>query len=252
MNKRVEGKVAIITGIGSGIGRATAELFAREGANVVGCDISSSGAEQVVAEIRSTGGSIVSMHPCDLTLKADCEALIALAEDTYGRVDVIFNNAGRPYMAWIEDMEDEWYKTINEELHLVFRLTKAGWNSLKKTKGNIVNTASVSGQFTFKALPGLAHSAAKGGVLAMTKHLAMEGRKFGIRCNSVSPGVIETGATKGFLATKEFAEPMVDKIMLGRFGKPEEVAAAVLFLASDEASFITGTDLRVDGGTMAW
>lgn len=252
MGTRLKGKVCIITGFASGIGEATAKLFAAEGALVVGCDTSIEGSKRVEDEIKSSGGTILAMAPYDLTKKTDCERLVAAAEERFGRVDVIFNNAGRAYFAWIEDMEDEWYKTIDQELNIVFRLTKAAWEALKKSRGVIVNTASVSGQFTYAALPGLAHTAAKGGVLAITKHFAMEGRQHGIRCNSVSPGLIKTAATSEFLNMKEFADPMLQKIMLNRSGTPEEVAAAVLFLASDDSSFITATDLRVDGGTMAW
>jgi NAD(P)-dependent dehydrogenase (short-subunit alcohol dehydrogenase family) len=157
------------------------------------------------------------------------------------------------YFAWIEDMSDEtWHNTINQELDLVFLLTRAVWPELIKSKGNIVNTASVSAWAGLELLPGLAHSAAKGGVLSMTRHLAMEGRTHGIRANSVSPGTIETNQTRFILDDPEWCKIQLGRAMLNRMGQPEEVASAVAFLASEDASYITGTDLAVDGGLRAW
>ncbi len=253
MAGRLEGKVCIVTGSGGSIGRATALMFAREGAHVVGCDIVAEGAQETVELAVKAGGSMISVHPCDLTEKAQCERLVAAAVKAFGGVDVLFNNGAMAYFAWIDAMEDDvWYKTINEELNIVFLLTRAAWPELSKRGGAIVNTASVSAWMGYKMLPGLAHTTAKGGVLSMTRHLAMEGRAHGIRANSVSPGLIESTQTKPHLANPEWKQQMCERIMLDRAGKPEEVAAAVTFLASDEASFITGTDLRVDGGTLAW
>jgi len=253
MAKRLAGKVCIVTGSGGSIGRATALMFAREGAHVVGCDVVSEGAAETVELAVKAGGSMISVHPCDLTQKAECERLVAAAVTAFGGIDVLFNNGAMAYFAWIDAMEDDvWYKTINEELNLVFLLTRAAWPELSKRGGAIVNTASVSAWMGYKMLPGLAHTAAKGGVLSMTRHLAMEGRTHGIRANSVSPGLIESTQTKPHLANPEWKQQMCERIMLDRAGRPEEVAAAVTFLASDEASFITGTDLRVDGGTLAW
>ncbi len=253
MAGRLEGKVCIVTGSGGSIGRATALMFAREGAHVVGCDIVAEGAQETVELAVKAGGSMISVHPCDLTEKAQCERLVAAAVKAFGGVDVLFNNGAMAYFAWIDAMEDDvWYKTINEELNIVFLLTRAAWPELSKRGGAIVNTASVSAWMGYKMLPGLAHTTAKGGVLSMTRHLAMEGRVHGIRANSVSPGLIESTQTKPHLANPEWKKQMCERIMLDRAGTPEEVAAAVTFLASDEASFITGTDLRVDGGTLAW
>lgn len=253
MAGRLEGKVCIVTGSGGSIGRATALMFAREGAHVVGCDVVAEGAAETVELAVKAGGSMISVHPCNLTEKAECERLVAAAVMAFGGIDVLFNNGAMAYFAWIDAMEDDvWYKTINEELNLVFLLTRAAWPELSKRGGAIVNTASVSAWMGYKMLPGLAHTTAKGGVLSMTRHLAMEGRVHGIRANSVSPGLIESTQTKPHLANPEWKQQMCERIMLDRAGKPEEVAAAVTFLASDEASFITGTDLRVDGGTLAW
>lgn len=250
---RLAGKTCIITGTGGSMGRSAALMFAREGAQIVGCDINPASGQSALEEVRAVGGKMVSMHPCDLTKKADCEALVKLAIDSFGRVDVLYNNAAMAYFDWIEGLSDElWYKTIDEEVHLVWLLTKAVWPLLKVNGGSIVNTASVSGHQTFRALPGIAHSTAKGAILSMTRHLALEGRTHGIRANSISPGVILTKQTEPLLQDPAWSQAMLGNIMLGRLGTPEEVAAAALFLASDEASYITGTDLIVDGGVTIW
>lgn len=250
---RLAGKVCIITGSGGSMGRAAALMFAREGAHVVGCDINPESGQAVADEVIAAGGSMVSMEPCDLTNKQDCEALVQLALESFGQIDVLYNNAAMAYFDWIEGMTDEmWYKTINEEIHLVWLLTKAVWPHLKANGGAIVNTASVSGHQTFRALPGIAHSTAKGGILAMTRHLALEGRNHSIRANSISPGVILTKQTEPLLNDPEWSQAMLGNIMLGRLGTPEEVAAVALFLASDEASYVTGTDIIVDGGVTIW
>lgn len=251
--RRFEGKTCIVTGSGGSIGRAAALRFASEGANVVGCDISTEGSLETVRQVEAAGGKMISVHPCDLTSKDECDRLVAAAVGAFGGIDVLFNNGAMAYFAWIEEMSDEtWNKTINQELDLVFLLTRAVWPELVKSKGNIVNTASVSAWAGLELLPGLAHSAAKGGVLSMTRHLAMEGRKHGIRANSVSPGTIETNQTRFILEDPEWCKVQLGRAMLNRMGQPEEVAAAVAFLASDDASYITGTDLAVDGGLRAW
>lgn len=147
---------------------------------------------------------------------------------------------------------EDWHKTIDQEVNLVYYLTRAAWPSLIEARGTIVNTASISSHQACRPLPGLAHSAAKGAILSMTRQLAMEGAPHGIRANTISPGLIATYQTKTILGDSEFASMMTDQIMLKRPGQPEEIASAALFLASEESSFVTGTDLRVDGGTTAW
>lgn len=253
MDDRLKDKTCIITGSGGSIGRAACLRFAAEGANVVGCDIAPEGAEETLRLVEDAGGSMISIHPADLTDKAQCERVVAAAVDRFGSLDVLFNNGAMAYFAWIEDMTDEmWSKTINEELNLVFPMTRTAWPELVKSKGNIVNTASLSAWAGIELLPGLAHTAAKGGVLAMTRQLAMEGRKHGIRANSVSPGTIETNQTRFILEDPEWCRIQLGRAMINRMGQPEEVAAAVAFLASDDASYITGTDIAVDGGVRAW
>lgn len=253
MNQRLKEKTCIVTGSGGSIGRATALRFAAEGANVVGCDIVAEGAEETVRLVEETGGTMISVHPCDLTEKSQCERLVAEAVARFGGVDVLFNNGAMAYFAWIEEMDDDtWKKTINEELDLVFLLTRAAWPELIKSSGAIVNTASLSAWMGIELLPGLAHAAAKGGVLSMTRHLAMEGRHHGIRANSVSPGTIETNQTRFILEDPEWSATQLGRAMMNRMGQPEEVASVVAFLASDDASYVTGTDIAVDGGVRAW
>jgi len=253
LTRRLAGKTCIVTGSGGSIGRATCLRFAAEGANVVGCDIAAPGAGETVRLVEAAGGTMISVHPADLTDKATCERLVQSAVDRFGGIDVLFNNGAMAYFAWIEEMDDDtWYKTINQELDLVFLLTRAAWAELGKSKGCIVNTASLSAWAGIERLPGLAHSAAKGGVLSMTRQLAMEGRKHGIRANSVSPGTIETNQTRFILEDPEWTRVQVGRAMMNRMGQPEEVASVVAFLASADASYVTGADIAIDGGVRAW
>ncbi|MCG8505455.1 MAG: SDR family oxidoreductase [Sphingomonadales bacterium] len=251
--RRLEGRTCIITGSGGSIGRATCLRFASEGANVVGCDINGESAEETVRLVGEAGSEMISAHPADLTEKGECERLVAAAVERFGGVDVLFNNGAMAYFAWLDDMDDDvWFKTINEELNLVFLLTRAAWPELKKRGGAIVNTASLSAWAGIELLPALAHTAAKGGVLSMTRQLAMEGRHHGIRANSVSPGTIETNQTRFILDDPEWSAKQLGRAMMNRMGQPEEIASVVAFLASDDASYITGADIAVDGGVRAW
>ncbi len=253
MTGRLAGKVCVITGTGGSIGRAAALAFAREGASVVGCDLTVDAAETTVERVRGAGGSMVSLHPCRLTEPAECRALVDLAVRTFGRIDVLFNNAAMAYFNWLEDISDEeWNRDLREEIDLVFYLTRAAWPQLKASRGVVVNTASLNGSLSFKTLGSLAHTTAKAGIIGMTRQLAMEGRDHGIRVNSISPGLIETNQTREQLKDPQWAAAMLGKIPLGRLGRPEEVANVALFLASDESSYVTGIDVVIDGGMKVW
>ena len=200
---RLAGKTALITGTGSGQGRAAALLFAREGARVVGCDLNLEGAAETVKVVAEAGGEMVSLHPCDLTDPAQAAAVVQLAIDTYGGFEVLYNNAGTARAAWIGEMTWEDFSfTIDHEVNLIFYVVSAAWTHLIGRGGaSIINTGSVSGSRVYKALPGFAHSAAKGAVLGMTRQMAMEGGPHNVRANSLSPGLIEVPATAEMLMT---------------------------------------------------
>jgi NAD(P)-dependent dehydrogenase (short-subunit alcohol dehydrogenase family) len=250
---RLSGKVCVITGTGGSMGRATALTFAREGALLVGCDATVEPAEATVELVHGAGAEMVSMQPCRLDDPSDCQALVELAMGTYGRIDVLFNLAGRQYFNWLEDITDEeWDRARWGEVDLVFYMSRAAWAHLKASRGVVVNMASLNASLSFKSLPSLAHTTNKAGIIGMTRQLAMEGRTHGIRANSISPGLIETDATRAQLEDPEWASYMLGKTLLDRLGRPDEVANVALFLASDESSYITGVDIVVDGGMKVW
>jgi NAD(P)-dependent dehydrogenase (short-subunit alcohol dehydrogenase family) len=253
MSNKLAGKVAVITGTGGSIGRETAILFAREGALVVGCGHGVGDSTATLNDVHRAGGAMAAFEPCDLGKSEDCQALADFAMKTYGRIDVVFNNAAKAYFNWIEDISDaEWHSGRRDEVDLVFYLTRAAWPHLKASHGVVVNMASLNASLSFRHLPALSHATSKAGIIAMTRQLAMEGRDHGIRANSISPGIIETNQTREQLKNAEWANSMLGKTLLGRLGRPEEVAKVALFLASDDSSYVTGADILVDGGMKVW
>jgi NAD(P)-dependent dehydrogenase (short-subunit alcohol dehydrogenase family) len=180
--------------------------------------------------------------------------LMDYAVTHYGGIDVLYNNGAMAYFAWLPEMTyEQWGKTLREELDVVFHGCQAVFpHMLKRGGGSIINVGSTSGKIAQSPLPALAHTAAKGGVIAMSRQVAMEGGQYKIRCNTISPGLIETSQTKAFIANREWYAGMAAKLMLGRVGQPEDIAPLATYLASDESSWVTGADFAIDGGTTAW
>ena len=253
---RLTGKVALVTGGGAGIGRGCALMFARHGAQVMSTDLNPQSAEETVSLASREGLSVDSVHPIDITLPADVERLVARTVERFGRLDVLVNAGAWGAFEWLEamDYERHWRKTLAAELDSVFLVTQAAWPHLKASgAASIINLASANSFVALEGSPALAHCAGKGGVLAMTRQLAMEGAPHNIRANSIAPGMTVTSATRPVLenvpAVRESARR---KTMLNRFGQPEDIAWAALYLASEEASWVTGADFSIDGGATAW
>jgi meso-butanediol dehydrogenase/(S,S)-butanediol dehydrogenase/diacetyl reductase len=249
---RLEGKVALITGTGGGQGRAAAEMFCAEGARVIGCDRNAAENERTVDIVRGSGGNMVGMAPVDLGDSREARRWVADAVAVHGRLDVLFNNAAAPRFAPLAELTDEdWHSTIRNELDLVFYVTQAAWPHLVAGGGAIVNTASVQGLVGIAVNGGLAHAAAKAGVIAMTRQMAAEGAPHGIRANSISPGTIATPATRDTFADGDLLAAVLAPLLVKRLGRPADVAPLAVFLASDESTYITGADFVVDGGLTA-
>jgi meso-butanediol dehydrogenase/(S,S)-butanediol dehydrogenase/diacetyl reductase len=248
--RRFESKVVFITGSGSGLGREAALRFAAEGAVIAGADLLANGNQQTKQMVEAAGGKIHIGDAVDLTNEAQTRAWIAHAVAALGSIDVLFACAGATKFSPVAETSiDEWQWVLKHELDLVFLPVKNSWQHLKKSAGNVVlvgSTAGVSGSMTNTRV---AHSATKGGVIAMAKQLAGEGAVHGVRVNSVSPGMIRTPATEGDLLAEDHPMRNIQKsIPLQRIGTPAEVISCVLFLASNDASYVTGHNLMVDGG----
>ena len=245
--KRLEGRIALITGAGSGIGRAIAQAFAGEGAHVYVTDVNGPAAETVAGEIRGTGGQAAALT-ADVSRGQDVTAMFRSVETGHGRLDVLVNNAGLNVRGDFRHLSDADWVTIREvNLDGVVRVARDGFNLLKASgRGSLINIASIMAHRGLRQLT--AYSATKGAVTALTRGLAVEYAPFGIRVNALCPGFVETALTQRVLRMPALQKALIDSTALRRLGRPEEIAGAAMFLASDEASYVTGAELAVDGG----
>jgi meso-butanediol dehydrogenase / (S,S)-butanediol dehydrogenase / diacetyl reductase len=244
---RLDGKIAFITGAGSGQGRIAALRFAAEGAVVVGCDIAGDLAAETEEQVRQAGGKMLSTSQVDLGDPASATTWIGDGVASAGGIDILYNNAGAVRFGPITEVSDEdWSFTIRNELDLVFYTCRAAWPHLvARGGGSMINIASGAGLRGSMVGGQAAHSAAKGGVIALSRQLAAEGADHRIRSNSICPGVIKTPATAALL------QQITPFVPLGRLGTPDDVVSCALYLASDEAAWVTGANFVVDGGVTA-
>lgn len=259
---KLDGKVAVITGAGSGQGRAAARLFASEGAKVVIGEVNAEAGKEAAAEINADSPDASLFSPCDVSDEAQVKAMISLAVESFGRLDILYNNAGLwfsahgNYRPGITDgpsplLEDNiWERTIAVNLKGIYLGAKYAIPEMQKAgAGSIINTASIAAVRTGRGGNSDAYTAAKGGVMAITRTLAVEHAPLQIRCNCIIPGAIRTPLAGPFSA--EYDEAIEKNVPLGRWGQPEDVAKMALFLASEDSSWITGQFFVVDGGYTA-
>lgn len=245
---RLSGKVAFITGVAGGQGRAAAELFAREGASIWGCDIAPGGAAETQAVIRAAGGSIEVQAPLDLSDAATTSAWIDDGIAAFGGIDILYNNAaGVRHVPFGEMTANDWRHVHDNALDLVFHATRAAWPHLVARGGGVIlNTSSGTAARASRRTGSAALASAKGGVEAFTRQAAAEGARYNIRANAISPGAVRTPGSEA-LGEAKMAE-IAASIPLGRWGRPEDIAYCALYLASDEAGWVTGGTFVVDGG----
>jgi len=244
---RLAGKIAFITGAADGQGRAAARLFAAEGATIVGCDLKTEALAETAGMVRTAGGRMIVSDPVDLGDADAARRWIDAGVAEAGGINILYNNAGAVRFGAVDQMPvEDWTFTLRNELDLVFYATRAAWPHLIAQGGGvIINTASTVTRRGSARMGMGAHIAAKGAVIAYTRQLAAEGAPHRIRAVSISPGAIETPATAHL---KDQAAELAKAIPLGRWGQPEDIAYCALYLASDEACWVTGADFAIDGG----
>ncbi|SFL24653.1 SDR family NAD(P)-dependent oxidoreductase [Geodermatophilus ruber] len=248
---KLSGKACIVTGGASGIGRATAVAFAREGARVTVADFNAAGGEETVETIRAHGGEAVFVKS-DVAQEDDCRQVVEATVDAFGRLDVLFNNAGiNPMEGSVVDMSvEDWRRVLSVNVDSIFFCSRFAIPEMRRTGGGrIINTASPA---SFKGWPGnAAYITSKGAVLSLTRAMAMDLAKDGIRVNALVPGLIMTGIGQDFLAAQADPAAVAASNPMSRPGEPEEVAPMVVYLASDECTFSTGAPFFVDGGELS-
>ena len=253
MPQRLDGKVALITGAGSGIGRESSLLFARHGAAIVAVDIQKDAADDTAAAVAQAGGRAIAVE-ADVSNADQCAGMVAAAEQAFGRLNVLFNNAGIMHGSdddAVNTDETVWTLTMDVNARGVFLGCKYGIPAIRRAGGgSIINTAS------FVAMMGaatsqIAYTASKGAVLALTRELAVVHARENIRVNALCPGPLRTELLMKFLDTEQKRQRRLVHIPMGRFGEAREIAQAALFLASDESSYVTGIEFLVDGGITA-
>jgi NAD(P)-dependent dehydrogenase (short-subunit alcohol dehydrogenase family) len=250
---RLKDKVALITGAGSGIGRQAALLFSREGAAVLVVDVNDTGGNETVDMVKQAGGRAAYCR-ADVSKAGDCQNMVAQAEKAYGKLNVLFNNAGIMHPKdddAVSTDEAVWDQTLDINAKGVFLGCKYGIPALRRAEGgSVINTASFVARLG-AATPQIAYTASKGAVLAMTRELAVIHARQNIRVNALSPGPLKTELLMSFLNTEAKKQRRLVHVPMGRFGEAEEIAKAALFLASDDSSYMTGTEFLVDGGLTA-
>ena len=245
----LKNRVAVITGASSGLGKQMAKAFAKQGADLVILARRIERLENLKEELEKEGVKVLPIK-CDVTVTSDIENAAKMAEEEFGKVDILVNCAGASKDAGILDMtDDEWNFTIEVDQTSVFKMTRTFANIMKKNNyGRIINIASMYGLVGNTAMGTVAYHSSKGGVVNMTRAVAAELAKYNITCNAICPGYFETELTSAVLNTEEFTNYMRQTVPMGRYGKEGELNAGAIFLASDEASYVTGVILPIDGG----
>jgi len=253
MYEDLKGKVAIVTGARRGMGKSHAILLAKHGAKVVVSDVSFEDCQKVVEEIEKEGGEAMAVK-CDVSKKKEVDEMVRKTIDRWGKIDILVNNAGIcQFKPFLELTEEEWDKTLDINLKGYFLVAQAVVKEMTKRKsGAIINIASVAMGQTGVGFPALVHyCASKGGIVAMTEAMALELAPYNIRVNAISPGAVETPMIDPLKTDPKMMEGTLARIPMRRVGKPEEVSNLVLFLASDASSYMTGSDVVIDGGWLS-
>jgi NAD(P)-dependent dehydrogenase (short-subunit alcohol dehydrogenase family) len=253
-SQRLKGKVALVTGLGSGIGKASALLFARQGAHVYGSDINDQSARATEAEAKAAGFPLAGVAKVDIGQETEIRQWVAESAAAHGGIDILLNVAADVRWGWIEDVTlADFRYTVQMVADIIYVACSAAWPEMKRRGGgSIINISSANAHQALRNSPALSYVAGKGAVTSMTRQLAMEGAPHGIRANTIAPGLIVSAGTRMVIEDPERAEQLRQGHMIARLGAPMDIAWAALYLASDESCWVTATDLRVDGGATQW